>query len=145
MHNNPRIDGFEVQAADASALPQYRLCSKYTAIRLFMAFKSTSKSLPQTLRGALGTYHTIPNPYSYFFFRVISPPSSIGRSSHDTHTHTGMLYYCRYMGSSGKAAHVIATPAHADPSSPESRLMQALPKQLLQQSEQQARPPNAGV
>ena len=36
-------------------------------------------------------------------------------------------------------------PVHVDPNSPESRLMQVLPKLLLQQSEQQARRPTAGA
>ena len=51
----------------------------------------------------------------------------------------------RYIGSSGKPAAVKVIPPHADPHSPEARLVQALPKQLLQQSEQQARRANAGA
>ena len=90
-----------------------------------------TRSLPATLSGDLGTYPTIPNPCSKL--KLICMMSIY------------MLCYCRYIGSSGKAAAITAVPPGADPNSPQSRLIQTLPKQLLQQSEQQARRPNAGA
>ena len=77
---------------------------------------------------------------------VAQPVTMIGRHlqfASSLITAVTMSQLCRYIGASANKA--TATQAgNVNTSSIEFRMTQALPKQLLQQAEQQARRPNAG-